>query len=175
MARTVLLPKDIESRLYALTGIVEEVNGILLYRNQADYCPIETVFVTGVGNEGNVRSVPERMRIANEFLKNNPNYDFVKFHTHSVGTIARFGKYYATNFSQRDIECIEEQIRQNRTYMALLITPETKILKGIDNPGLETIDNIPVLQKRGSAIIESLNLIARNLGYNIDGMKVTPL
>jgi hypothetical protein len=173
MTRTVLLQKHIDSRLQDLTGIVEEVNGILLYRNRSDYCPIETIFVTGVGDEGNVKSVPERMRIVNEFLRKNLDYNFVKFHTHSIGTIERFGKYYATNFSQLDIECIEDQIKQDRTHMALLITPETKILKGIDNPALEIVDSIPALQKRSDAIIESMKLIAKTLGYTIDGLKVT--
>ena len=47
MARTVLLPKKHREKLVNLTSLVEEVNGILLYRLQGSYCPVENIYMTG--------------------------------------------------------------------------------------------------------------------------------
>ena len=93
MARKVLLPREIDERLDNLTGLVKEIDGILLYRKQADYCPIEALFMTGVGSAGHVQAQPDRMEVANELFRRNPDYRFVKFHTHSKGTIEKFGDY----------------------------------------------------------------------------------
>lgn len=171
MTRKVLLPREIESRLDSLTGLVEEVNGILLYRQQKDYCPIEATFMTGVGNEGHVQSTSDRMEIANEFFKRNPDYQFVKFHTHSKGTIDKFGDHYARHFSQGDIDGIKEQLSHDRDFMAMLITPETKLLSGIDNPELVRVDTFPGYEKRSKGVSQSLKVIAENLGYDISKLQ----
>src|SRR3989339_1491985 len=102
MGRKVLLPREIDRRLDNLTELVEEVDGILLYRRQGDYCPIEALFMTGVGSAGHVQAQPDRMEVANDFFRRNPDYQFVKFHTHSKETIDKFGDYYAKHFSQGD-------------------------------------------------------------------------
>ena len=49
MSRTVLLPRDLAQRLGSLTVFNQEVEGILLYRRNGNYCPVETIFMTGVG------------------------------------------------------------------------------------------------------------------------------
>ena len=173
MTRKVLLPKDMESRLDTLTGLVQEVDGILLYRRQGDYCPLEQIFMTGVGTEGHVQAHPERMEVANEFFRRNPDYQFVKFHTHSKGTIRKFGDYYARHFSQGDIDGIKEQLRNNRDFIAMLVTPETKLLSGIDNPELMVLNGFRGYQNRSQAVSQSLKVIVENLGYDISGLPAT--
>ena len=173
MARKVLLPREIDGRLDNLTGLVEEVDGILLYRRQGDYCPIEALFMTGVGSAGHVQAQPDRMEVANEFFRRNPDYQFVKFHTHSKGTIERFGDYYARHFSQGDVDGIKEQLRYDRDFMAMLVTPEKKLLSGIDNPELLVVNGFPGYQNRSQAVSQSLKVIAENLGYDISRFQAT--
>lgn len=173
MARKVLLPRNLERRLDNLIGLTEEINGILLYRRQMDYCPIEEIFITGVGSVGHVQAQPERMEIANEFFRRNPDYRFIKFHTHSKGTIERFGQYYAMHFSQADISGIEEQLKYDREFMAMLVTPETKLLSGIDNPELLVANGFSSYKNRNKAVSLSLKVIAKNLGYDISKLQAT--
>lgn len=173
MARKVLLSKDIERRLDNLTGLTQEVDGILLYRRHGDYCPLEHIFMTGVGTEGHVQAHPERMEVANHFFRRNPHYQFVKFHTHSKDTIKRFGDYYARNFSQGDIDGTKEQLRYDRDFMAMLVTPETKLLSGIDNPELLVVNDFSGYQNRSQLISQVLKVIAENLGYDISKLPAT--
>lgn len=167
MSRKILLPREIDNRLNDLTRVVEEVNGILLYRRREDICPIESVFMTGVGTEGHVQSQPERIEITNEFFKRNPDYRFIKVHTHSQATIDKFGQYYARNFSSQDHEGIKEQLKHDKDFMAMLITPKTKLLYGTDNPELHIVDDFPGYANRSSGVDDSIKVIAQNLGYDI--------
>lgn len=170
MVRVVLLPKDISNRLYNLTQLNEEIDGILFYRQQGDYCPIEASFITGVGTEGNVTQLPGRLEVVNEFLDKNPDYKYVQFHTHSKGTIRKYGQYYARNFSEQDYENIHHNLKDDENYMAMLVTSETKILEGIDNPRLNIVDTFNGYSQRKAAIYKALDTIAQNLGYEIDGL-----
>ncbi|MEK6921368.1 MAG: hypothetical protein AABX82_05770 [Nanoarchaeota archaeon] len=91
MTRKVLLPKELETRLNGLTSLVEEVKGVLFYRPQEEYCPLEAIFMTGVGTEGHVQANPGRLEVVNEFFGRNPDYHYVEFHTHCEGTIKKYG------------------------------------------------------------------------------------
>jgi hypothetical protein len=144
-----------------------------LYRKQADYCPIEALFMTGVGSAGHVQAQPDRMEVANELFRRNPDYRFVKFHTHSKGTIEKFGDYYAKHFSQGDIDGIKEQLRYDRDFIAMLVTPKIKLLSGIDNPELIVVDDFPEYQNRSQAVSQSLKVIAGNFGYDISRFQAT--
>jgi hypothetical protein len=168
MTRKVLLPRDINGRLYRLTELVEEVNGILLYRRQNESCPLEALFMTGTGSEGHVQAQPDRIEVTNEFFRRNPDYQFVKFHTHSKGTIRTYGKYYAKHFSQGDLSEIKEQLRDDSEFMALLVTPETKLLCGMDNPELRVVDDFPGYRTASPTISGQLRSIARELGYYLN-------
>jgi len=173
MTRKVLLPREIGGRLDNLTGLVEEVDGILLYRTQKDYCPIETLFMTGVGSTGHVQAQPNRIEIVNEFFNRNPDYQLIKFHTHSKETINRFGKYYARHFSQGDIDGIKEQLKHDRDFIAMLVTPEIKLLSGIDNPELLVVNDFPGYQNRSQVVSQYLKVITKNLGYDIENFLAT--
>ncbi|MGV8086247.1 MAG: hypothetical protein ACP5N1_01325 [Candidatus Woesearchaeota archaeon] len=173
MTRNVLLPNELDGRLDTLTNLVEEINGILLYRQNGIYCPIEALFMTGIGSAGHVQSQSDRMEIANEFFKRNPDYKFVKFHTHSRGTIEKFGSHYARHFSQGDIDGMKEQLRYDKNFMAMLVTPETKLLSGIDNPKLLVVDNSLEYINRSQIVSASLKNIAENLGYDLSKFRAT--
>lgn len=165
MSRKVLLPKIIKKELGVLAGLVEEVNGAILYRRYEDFCPLEALFITGVGDIGNVNSEQERLNIVNEFFRRNPDYNFTKFHVHTPATIKKYGEHYAKNFSKGDIDSLNGYIKQNRDYTLLLATPEKILLAGDDNPELIIIDDSPEILKRRLAVKKSLEYIARNMGY----------
>lgn len=173
MARIVILPGELEQRLNNLTNLVEEVDGVLLYRRLEDYCLIESIFMMGVGKEGHVQAQLERIKIANDFFRRNPDYRFVKFHTHSKGTIDKFGEYYATHFSEGDIDTFRDMLEDDKEFIAMLVTPTTKLLYGIDNPELTVVNDSPRYRYRNQAVSEALRIIAQNLGYDIDFFQAT--
>lgn len=173
MVRRILLPGELEKRLDDLTTANQEVNGVLFYRQMPNQdCLVDQIFMTGVGSKGHVQALPERVEIVNAFLERFAHYSFIKFHTHSNGTIAEFGRYYAFNFSSSDEKIIETQLRDDPRYMALLVTPETKILRGIDNPKLRVVNQYPDIAK-SQAVIQYLQTIAENKGYDINRLQAT--
>jgi hypothetical protein len=171
MSRTVIIPNAVDSKLNTLAQLVEEVNGVLLFRRVQDYCPIETLFVTGVGSEGHVESRPDRAKVVNEFFQRNPEYRFVKFHTHSQGTVRKYGSHYAQNFSKEDLAIFAAQLKEDPEYMHLLATPSTKLLYGADNPTLQFVSDFSGRSKRGEAVDKSLEGIAKRLGVSLDSLQ----
>ncbi len=140
MPRTIVLPKELEQRLYGLTQTQEESNGVLLYREIQGHCFVEHLFMTGIGTEGNVRAFQERMNVVNEFFRTHPEYKYIKFHVHTKGTIAQHGNYFARNFSAGDRAGTQEQLRHNPEFIALLVTPETILLDAPDTPILHVVN-----------------------------------
>lgn len=169
MARTIILPRVLDTKLDRLTELVEEVNGVLLFRSRGETCPLETLFVTGVGSgddsEGHVQSTQQGLDVINTFFREFPDYKFIKFHTHSKGTIERYGDYYARHFSSGDIEVYREQLRENRNFLALLATPETRLLMGIDNPTL-SYATFEGQAECNRLVDEALERISERLGYD---------
>ena len=121
--------------------------------------------MTGRGNPGHVQADPQRIAIANELFSKHPDYGLVKFHTHSIGTIKVFGEYYATNFSQEDINIYEEQIKHDSRFIGLVITPQTKLLYGRNNPILKIIDQ--PIPKISYQINNEIRKIASQRGYEL--------
>src|SRR3989338_9324754 len=87
----------------------------------------------------------------------------VEFHTHSFGTIARYGPYYARNFSSGDMDSLRDKLDHDERYIHMLVTPETKLLWGSDNPELIIRSDFPIKNHVDLAI----GIIARNRGINI--------
>ncbi|MBS3174239.1 hypothetical protein J4399_07820 [Candidatus Woesearchaeota archaeon] len=85
--------------------------------------------------------------------------------THSIGTIKVFGEYYATNFSQEDINIYEEQIKHDSRFIGLVITPQTKLLYGRNNPILKIIDQ--PIPKISYQINNEIRKIASQRGYEL--------
>ncbi|MFH1065534.1 MAG: hypothetical protein V1734_03450 [Nanoarchaeota archaeon] len=173
MARTVVLPRDIEARLDNLTGLDEEVIGFLLYRQRGEYCPVDRIFMTGIGTESEVRNQGDRLNVAKEFLRRNPSYYFIYFHTHSVSSIRMHGDDVARHFSQKDIDVRNSVIAINPRYIEMLVTPETKLLYGIDNPSLVTVESLPGSLNRSRAVSIALHKIAGELGCNLERFQAT--
>ncbi|NCN87134.1 hypothetical protein GW932_04835 [archaeon] len=166
MKRIVLLPKKFNERIDNLVGLQEEVNGILFYQPQNEFCPIESIFLTGIGNSGHVSSSSDRIKIANIFLKNNNSYNFVKFHTHSLGTIKKFGEFYSYNFSKEDIESYKEQLKYDTNFIGMVATPKIKLLYGLDNLSIRIVNGFPY--KADLKINNELNNIAKAEGFNLE-------
>jgi hypothetical protein len=171
MTRNIFLPQELDLRLTELTELKNEVNGILLYKQNHNICPIDAMFITGVGNEGHVQSLNERVEIVNAFLGINPSYSLVKFHTHSKGTILTYGEYYGHHYSEADIKGIKEQLKHDENFIALLVTPYVKLVSGIDNPKLITIPNYTEYVQNRQHIEQSLKSIANQLGYSLERQK----
>lgn len=174
MPRTVILPSDIDRRLRILTVLEREVTGVLFYRQVGEYCSIDSAFTTGVGTDEHVSKMPARVRMANEFLRTRPEYRFIDFHTHTEETVRRYGPYYARNFSLPDMEENRRNLSDDRAYIAMLVTPDTKLVYGADAPRLEVIDEnkLPRYAERKAMVRESLDDIARRFGYDTSDMRV---
>lgn len=149
--------------------------GILLYRPKAELCPVEGIFITGMGTDEHVNHDPQRLRVANEFLRQHPAYRFVEFHTHTIDTIARYGACHAINFSDPDLRAIRERIRDDPHYIGMLVTPETRLLAGNGEPQYAAIEERSLnslYRKRNPAIAAELQTIASNLGYELRHLRV---
>lgn len=171
--RVILLPRSLSLKLNNLTSMEDEMNGVLIYKSQEKrhekYCPVLHLYLTAMGTPNHVQADPQRMEVANELFQNHPEYGYVKFHTHSKGTIAKFGEYFATNFSSGDVESYEEQITHDPDFIGMVVTPSTKILYGKDNPILREIDqDVPII---GARINEELRAIAKRKGYNFESFQ----
>jgi len=165
MGRNVLLPIGISKRLDVLAGLNEEVNGILLYESQGDSCPIKKLFMLGVGSEGSVWAQQDRLEVADEFLRRYTTYNYVRFHTHSKGTIEKFGDYYAWHFSEEDIKIIGTRLKSNEDFIAMLVTPRTKLLCGKDRPRLRITKNPLEYEEIDRVLEQRLKRIGKDLGY----------
>jgi hypothetical protein len=168
MARTVLLPQDIGEGLSKLVLREEEVQGVLLFVPDGDNCPVECLVVTGIGNEGFVKPLGGRSEILNKFLKTNPDYRVIEFHTHTVKTVADCGDYFAENFSQHDIESMTAQMNLVPDYIAMLVTPKTYKLKSLDEVSLKVVDTPAEYYERKEEVIGALDAIAKGIGYEIE-------
>lgn len=168
MVRTFVLPKSIEKKLDSLPYLSEaEVNGALLYRKHPnEICLIEAYSITGIGNNGHVETDPKRQKLIFSFLETDPSYRFIKFHTHSVGTVRTFGQYYAENFSDEDLNLYNERIRKDPEYVGMVITPKTKLLYGLGNPKLMIVTTFLGFKERNFSVNKSLDIIARRLGIS---------
>ena len=171
MPRTIVLARQFDSTLDELASLDRESNGILLYRRQEDYCPIESIFMTGIGTTGHVSAEKERMDIANEFFRRHLDYNFVKFHTHSRGTISEHGDYYATHFSEGDNQSYEAQLRDNPDFIGMVVTPSIKLLYAPDNPTIRIVRGFP--SEANSRINAELKQIAATMGYDIRRFEAT--
>ena len=176
MTKTVILPKELEDRLDKLAVLTDEVHGILFYRPTltGDLCPVEYLFLTGTGTEGSVVSIDERIEIANEFFKVHPEYKYIEFHTHSTGTIQRFGEHYATHFSEGDLANIRARLDEDQNYIAMLVTPKTKLVAGNSAIASKVIadKDFPDYDAKKRAIDEEITRIARTKGYVIGNLYV---
>lgn len=170
MGRIVLLTPELSERLDGLTKVEDEMNGVLFYKPQntesTQYCPLIKLFLTGVGSPGHVISEPQRIEIVNDFLRANSEYSFVKFHTHSVGTIRLYGNYYSSNFSEGDIQSYNEQIRFDPNFIGMLVTSQTKLLYGLDNPILKPARCTSNSEEE--KITSQLATIASKKGYSLE-------
>lgn len=169
--RTVLLPQELNQQLDCLTLLVQEVKGVLFYRLQGDYCPLEYLLMTGVGTAGHVVSDPRRLKVVNEFFSRNTNYHCVEFHTHSAGTIDKYGRWYAQHFSEGDRRTIATKINEDSQYIHLLVTPETKLLCGVDNPQLQIVNGFSDYLQRKYVVDIAIQRIAQEKGYTFERLE----
>ena len=123
--------------------------------------------MTGVGTTGHVQADPRYMQVLNMFFDQHPSYRFIKFHTHSKGTIARHGRYFAENFSSEDIAGIQEQLGYDDRFIALLVTPVKKVLVGRDRPELVVVPDDHHFLERDQQIRQELQSIASQSGIEL--------
>lgn len=128
--RRILIPRPILDRIQNLAGLQQETNGVLFYKPQeaADgySCPVHSMFVTGVGTAVHVIAQRDKVQIVNKFLENNPEYRFVKWHVHSVGT----GQQWHDRFSAGDIDGYERQIEDEPGFIGMMVSPTHVLIHG---------------------------------------------
>lgn len=167
--RVVLLPRELDETLDELAGIKDETNGVLLYRLQEGksgrYCPAVALYMTAKETPGHVKAEPQRMEVVNEFFQRHPDFRFVKWHTHSRGTIRMCGEYFATHFSGADTSDYDRRIEEEPSFIGMVATPVTKLLYAHDNPRLKVIENFS--EGLSAQISEELIGIAQSKGYDL--------
>ncbi len=171
MARTICLTPEIDAKLNEFAEKPYEVTGFLVYtpfnESGEEYCPIDHLFLAGIGSSSSVEPKKERIQILNGFLRENPEYRLIRFHTHSQGTLEQHGNYYDRKFSGVDKQSIQEEIIRNPDHIDMLVTPYGKFLASADvqNLRVKRVDDFPDSLRDGKKIKSSLEEIARNLGY----------
>jgi len=175
MPRTVILPQELDEKLQALTSLREESNGVLLYRQRDNICSVRALYMTGLGSAGHVQSDSRKVEIVNRFFEKYPNYKYVKFHTHTIGTIRQYGDWYAEHFSKGDTDGYIEQLRDNSEFIAMLVTPKTKLLCGLDNPQLRVAEHSEDYERYHEAIEDMLKYTAEELGMEHERFRGTEL
>ena len=167
MPRRVLLPAAMRDRLHLLTQIVEETEGILFYRNQDGTCPLEGMYMTGMGSVGHVTTDPARTRVLNTFFEGHPGLRYIHFHTHTLGTVAQCGEYFANHFSGVDEATIAENLRADPAFMALLATPRHLLLAGRDDPALVVVPTPVDYEAQRRVISDDLHRVEARLGVHL--------
>lgn len=168
MKRHVLLPRSIDETIFKLTDLKQESAGVLIYTRNQHTCHIDHLYMTSLGDEGQAQSQPERTEILNHLFSEVP-FGYIDVHTHSKGTIQKYGQYYARHFSDQDMGNIVERVEDDREYMSMLVTPEIKLLWGIDNPILSVVDDTEESRTTSRLIKETLDKIAGEIDYHIEG------
>lgn len=144
MDRKILLPNELKEELFGLTRRNNEVRGFLLYRpticDGSLICPLEEHITLAEGTESSVLMDQLNSRLMQEFLSQT-NYVFLDSHTHSEGSVARYGEYVASNFSYGDLYEFAKTRRTNPQYLHLLITPKRLLLNGENAEIIEVSDD----------------------------------
>jgi len=173
MARIVILPKKMKDELVDLAMDENETSGYIFYKqpkndNEDEYCKLEQYVITGEGTPGRVESLEEGRLMVEEFLKRNPNYDYIEFHTHSVGTLRDYGEDYGWEFSDIDRQNINEAVAEKSNYIQMLVTPKTTLISGKNGIKLAIVDNLPSYEKQRDAINKALDELAEDLGVKLE-------
>ncbi len=173
MRRKVLLPREFRSGNFAinlndLVRLERTVGGLFLYRPNGEYCHVDSIFMTGAGDEGNISVDQQRHAVAEEFFRRNKKYEGMEFHTHNRGTIATLGDRYATYPSDLDIREYDARLRTNPDFIGAIVTPKRTLLYGKDNPDLEITGAFPY--KEHEVVTQQIIQIAQELGCNLEAL-----
>lgn len=160
------LPTDLSELLFAMANEQNEVNGVLFFRREGIYGPVDYLMLTGEGDISNTSPDEQRLDVAQTFLDNFPEYGFVQFHTHSSGTISQFPSV-ARSFSDGDRRSIEQILEKNPEYLHLLATPEVQIMYG-QTDDVELINSSNEYLNRSANIDAVLRTIVEAKGYSFD-------
>ncbi len=166
MLRSVIIPENILEKIRLLTKMENEINGIMLYKptqiEGATACVVESFFFVGAGTGGSVSRDPQRLRVINQFLKDNPQYRVIDFHTHP----RRLGSHWHQNFSGEDISLFREHLRDDPLYIGLLITPTHTLIWAPDNPEVRTCPALPEFMHE--RIHRKINEAAERVGTRLE-------
>ena len=166
MTRNVIIPEDILENLELLTGMENEINGILPYRmatqGETTNCVVESSFFTGAGTGASVSRDPQRLKAINQFLQENPEYRIIDFHTHPE----RLGSHWHQHFSDQDVKTFRDHLKDDPLYIGMLVTPTHKIIWAPDKPELKTCPPLPKFMHEGlqRKIVEAAERIGIRLG-----------
>lgn len=124
----VFLPEKFRDKLMSNADIYnEEIAGFFICRKVGrDYTALKMI-LTGIGDEQNVDPNSTKYDALRELLNKYQKYDYVDFHTHSRGTIDKYGDKFGQGWSERDRENIRSK---SDGYIGMLFTPETVKIKG---------------------------------------------
>lgn len=129
----VVLSKNHYEQITLATEINNEVTGVLIggeeIINGDTYFTTNYVYVLGVGTAGSClpeqRKIDVVNRIVKEMNEEGKAYTMIQFHTHTKGTIEKYGEYYTDHFSSGDYNSFEAAERESERgiYNHVLFTP----------------------------------------------------
>ncbi len=124
--RIIVLPASLKDTLKEIANKYNECAGALFYLprkyEHAVVCPLSHILILKEGTPGAVTLDYYDIKKIEKIL-NNTRLNYILFHTHSTGTIEKYGAYYGTNFSEQDKQIINRFLRTRRDHISMLVTP----------------------------------------------------
>ncbi len=179
MPNPVVMSKNVANKLANLTVFEQETNGFILYLTLKGTDFVSSAYMGGVGGSGHVGASEESRSIVEGVQNKLGNSGYIEFHTHSRGTIAQFGRHYATNFSSGDLESIKASSHADPNYRHLLVTPERMMLARYDADARNlagipfSVRNFPGMESQEAAFQEVVKGVKQRLGIAGTNLPVT--
>ena len=166
--RRISLPEELDRQLKTLAELQQESNGVLLYTSQGLDFRVDHLYMTNIGTAGHVQADPIRMEIINKFFERHPEYQLIKWHTHSRGT----GEYWFDKLSEGDIRSYNRQLEEDPEFIGMMVSPVKKIIvargKGEESTLVRVVPTPHDFYDRRRRLETEIELAARELGYTFN-------
>ncbi|MFH0713859.1 MAG: hypothetical protein V1722_04750 [Candidatus Micrarchaeota archaeon] len=173
---TIVVPRHLHEKVKRLAELNVETDGAYFYTPQVSkgrtLWLVHSFIQLGRGSEVHVQAHPESIRAGNALLthlrsqKNNPDWEFIKVHTHCRGT----GKYWFDKFSSQDLDAVKEQLKEeSQKFTAMMYSPTHHLVAGHpDNEyRIKVIDSTEQHRQNSRKVESIFNRIAKLKGIHL--------
>ncbi|MBI2141678.1 hypothetical protein HYU16_04630 [Candidatus Woesearchaeota archaeon] len=174
LQRKILLPRTLEERLKTFAGLEQETVGALFYVplpvRHLVRLRVDGLFMLGRGHRYEVRPEDARWRIMERFLKDNPPYGYIDWHTHPSGNI----DYLAGN----DLAYFKREIAEDPSFLGMIVTRQKIVTvaygQGTRDTSVVVVPNPADFAQRRAYISSKIVEAARSLGHeNLPHLQAT--